>query len=80
MIVGITGGIGSGKSSVTQILKKYGFEVVQIVSTGIHPERFPYAKKKNLKEKSVEFSFLKFASRTLKLGDTFEVYCRKVNV
>lgn len=28
MIVGITGGIGSGKSSVTQILKKYGFVIV----------------------------------------------------
>ena len=28
MIVGITGGIGSGKSSVTQILKKYGYVVV----------------------------------------------------
>ena len=62
------------------ILKKYGFEVVQIVSTGIHPERFPSAKKKNLKEKSLEFGILKFASRTFKLGDTFEVYCRKVKV
>ncbi len=62
------------------ILKKYGFEVVQIVSTGIHPERFPSAKKKNLKEKSLEFGLLKFASRTFKLGDTFEVYCRKVNI
>ena len=62
------------------ILRKYGFEVVQIVSTGIHPERFPSAKKKNLKEKSLEFGLLKFASRAFKLGDTFEVYCRKVNV
>ena len=28
MIVGITGGIGSGKSCVTRILKKYGFYVI----------------------------------------------------
>ncbi len=53
------------------ILKRYGFEVKKIVSTGIHPERFPKGKVK------YSPSVLAFASRLFKLGDTFEIYCRK---
>lgn len=60
------------------ILRRYGFKVVKIVSTGIHPERFPLAQKKGYKEKSVQMRFLKAVSRLFKWGDTFEVYCKKV--
>ena len=28
MIIGITGNFGSGKTTVSEILKKYGFEVI----------------------------------------------------
>ncbi|MBQ9538145.1 MAG: methyltransferase domain-containing protein [Treponema sp.] len=58
-------------SRASSILKKYGFEVKKIVSTGIHPERFPKGRIK------YSPSFLAFASRVFKLGDTFEIYCRK---
>lgn len=53
------------------ILKKYGFSVRKIVSTGIHPERFPADRQK------FSASTLSLASRLFKLGDTFEIYCRK---
>lgn len=53
------------------ILKRYGFVVKKIVSTGIHPERFP-ADKQRFSPKT-----LALASRLFKLGDTFEIYCRK---
>ncbi len=61
------------------ILKKYGFKVVKIVSTGIHPERFPKAKEKNYKKDSIQFKILKLKSRIFKLGDTFEVYAKKIS-
>lgn len=54
------------------ILKRYGFEVKKIVSTGIHPERFPESQRKFSPQ------ILAFKSRVMKLGDTFEIYCRKV--
>lgn len=60
------------------ILRKYGFKVCKIVSTGIHPERFPLAKKKNWTSKNFQFKILNKVCRLKKLGDTFEVYCRKV--
>ncbi len=53
------------------ILKKYGFSVVRVVSTGIHPERFPESKKK------LGENVLRLTSRMFKLGDTFEIYCKK---
>ncbi|MBP5158132.1 MAG: methyltransferase domain-containing protein [Treponema sp.] len=58
-------------SRAASILKKYGFAVKKIVSTGIHPERFPESKRK------LSPQTLAFASRVFKLGDTFEIYCRK---
>ncbi len=64
-------------SRAQSILKKYGFTVSKIVSTGIHPERFPSAKKHGWKKNSLPFNVLGAASHVLKLGDTFEVYCRK---
>ncbi|MGI5069916.1 methyltransferase domain-containing protein [Treponema pectinovorum] len=57
------------------ILKKYGFKIERIVSTGHHPERFP-----NLagsKPNSLKWAFYAAASRFFGLGDTFEVYCKK---
>ncbi|MBO5608653.1 MAG: methyltransferase domain-containing protein [Treponema sp.] len=60
------------------ILRRYGFKVYKIVPTGIHPERFPKAKKKNLSPSSLQFKMFGAASRLFKLGDTFEVYCKKV--
>ena len=60
------------------ILKKYGFKVVQIVSTGIHPERHPLAEKNRWTEKSFQFGMLRTAMKICKTGDTFEVYCKKI--
>ena len=62
-----------------KILSRYGFKVLKIVSTGHHPERFPYAKEKALKPNSVQFKGLKMFSKLKNLGDTFEVYCKKVS-
>lgn len=62
---------------VKGILARYGFEVIRITSTGIHPERFPVAKRKGLKPGSLRFKLLASYSRMFKLGDTFEIYCRK---
>ncbi|MDY4902255.1 MAG: methyltransferase domain-containing protein [Treponema sp.] len=62
---------------VSAILKRYDFEIVKIVSTGIHPERFPSAKKHNWTDRNFQFNVLKSVSRIFKLGDTFEVYARK---
>ncbi len=62
-----------------KILSRYGFKVLKIVSTGHHPERFPYAKEKVLKPNSVQFKGLKMFSKLKNLGDTFEVYCKKVS-
>ncbi|MFA6937852.1 MAG: methyltransferase domain-containing protein [Treponema sp.] len=61
------------------ILEKYGFKVVRVISTGIHPERMPIVKKHNWKEKSIQFAFFRTLCKILKLGDTFEVYCKKIS-
>lgn len=65
-------------SKVSKILKPFGFEVVKIVSTGHHPERFPKVRDSNAGKDDFMFKYYGFLSRTLKLGDTFEVYCRKI--
>lgn len=57
------------------ILKKYGFKVCKIVSTGHHPERFPNLK--GQKSTSLKFALYSGASHFFGLGDTFEVYCKK---
>ncbi|WP_038073322.1 cytidylyltransferase domain-containing protein [Treponema sp. C6A8] len=64
-------------SRAAKILKKYGFEVVKVVSTGHHPERFAKIKKSGAKPGSLLWRLTDFKSRKLKLGDTFEIYCRK---
>ncbi|WP_428768545.1 methyltransferase domain-containing protein [Treponema sp. HNW] len=54
-----------------RILRTYGFKVCKIVSTGHHPERFPFFKIDSHNR------FALFLSKLFLLGDTFEVYCKK---
>jgi len=60
-----------------KVLSKYGFEVVKVVSTGHHPERFPYVKKHGTSKDSLVWKIIDKYSRIKKLGDTVEIYCRK---
>ncbi len=64
-------------SKAQKILKKYGFEVIKVVSTGHHPERFPVCKKENIQKGSVRWNMIDKYSRLMQLGDTVEIYCRK---
>ncbi|MGN0730051.1 cytidylyltransferase domain-containing protein [Treponema sp.] len=61
-----------------KILRKYGFKVVKIVSTGIHPERLPLARKSKFFTNPFLMKVLGSACRFFRLGDTFEVYCKKI--
>lgn len=60
------------------ILARYGFKIERIVSTGIHPERFPKAVEKGWKKNSFRMKMLASYCQMFKLGDTFEIYCRKM--
>ena len=60
-----------------KILKKYGFKTVKIVSTGIHPERYPFIKKHAIKENQFLFKMVALHAKLFKLGDTFEIYAIK---
>ena len=66
-------------SKAKSILKKYGFEVVKVVSTGHHPERFPCIKnsKKEVSKNSLKWKFVEKYSKLFNLGDTVEFYCVK---
>lgn len=64
-------------SKTAKILKQFGFEVVKIVSTGHHPERFPKNKNKDMSKNDLLYKYYSTLSHFMKLGDTFEVYCRK---
>ena len=64
-------------SKAKHILKRFGFTVEKIISTGHHPERFPQVKKHGWQKDSLMYSLYAFRSRISRLGDTFEVYCRK---
>ncbi len=61
-------------SKVGRILGKYGFSVKRIVSTGHHPERFPFMQ--NRRGKMLRCLVSAF-SRAFRLGDTFEAYLVK---
>ena len=64
--------------SAKKVLKKYGFKILKIQSTGHHPERF--FKKSISKEKNpFLWNLILQISRIFKLGDTFEVYCQKIS-
>ncbi len=62
-----------------KILRKFGFKIVKIVPTGIHPERFPECREHGWSMENKEFQ--KLAEKSVKkiLGDTFEVYCKKIS-
>jgi hypothetical protein len=51
---------------------------MKIVSTGIHPERLPAVKKLKIKPDGTLMKILRKVTENLKLGDTFEIYCRKI--
>ena len=60
------------------ILQKYGFEVKKIVSTGHHPERFPIVKEKGAEKGSDLWNEIDKMSHEQQLGDTVEIYCKKI--
>lgn len=65
-------------SKAEKILKQFGFKVVKVVSTGHHPERFPNVKKHGWTKGSPMFSLYNSVSKVMRLGDTCEIYCRKI--
>ena len=65
-------------SRADSILRKFGFKVEKIVSTGHHPERFPAIKNSGAKPGSAQWKMTERLSRLKKLGDTVEIYCRKL--
>lgn len=65
-------------SRTARILQKFGFQIIRTVSTGHHAERFPQVRKHGWKKTSLPFKMYEAASKAYRMGDTFEVYCRKV--
>ena len=60
------------------ILRIFGFRVERIVSTGHHPERFPSIKKSGAEKGSLKWNLVDAISHAKRLGDTVEIYCRKI--
>ncbi len=60
------------EQSVKNIVNRYGFKIIKVLSTGIHPNRFPE------KLQKVFGSTLIPLAKIMRLGDTFEVYCIKI--
>lgn len=60
--------------SAKSVLRRFGFSVYAMRSTGHHPERFGH---RFARPRTVPFRAAGFASRAFGLGDTFEVYCEK---
>ena len=65
-------------SKADSILRQFGFKVEKIVSTGHHPERFPSIKKSGAKKGSLRWKMTDALSHAKKLGDTVEIYCKKL--
>ncbi|MCQ2575672.1 MAG: bifunctional glycosyltransferase/class I SAM-dependent methyltransferase [Treponema sp.] len=65
-------------SKANKILNNFGFEVVNIVSTGHHPERFPEIKAAGAKPGDDLWQKIDKLSHEKNLGDTVEIYCRKI--
>ncbi len=63
--------------SAKKVLKKYGFKIKKIVSTGHHPERF-FNKSISKEKNPILWQLILYISKIFKLGDTFEVYCQKI--
>ncbi len=65
-------------SRADSILRKFGFKVERIVSTGHHPERFPSIKKSGAQKGSLKWKLADAMSHAKRLGDTVEIYCKKL--
>ena len=65
-------------SRADSILRIFGFRVERIVSTGHHPERFPSIKKSGAQKGSLKWNLVDAISHARGLGDTVEIYCRKI--
>ena len=65
-------------SRADTILRIFGFKVEKIVSTGHHPERFPSIKKSGAEKGSLKWNLVDAYSHARRLGDTVEIYCRKI--
>lgn len=65
-------------SHADTILRIFGFKVEKIVSTGHHPERFPSIKKSGAEKGSLKWNLVDAYSHARGLGDTVEIYCRKI--
>ena len=65
-------------SRADSILRIFGFRVERIVSTGHHPERFPSIKKSGAQKGSLKWNLVDAISQARRLGDTVEIYCRKI--
>ena len=65
-------------SHARRVLDRYGLKVVRVVSTGIHPERLPVAKRCGFKEGTPAMRLLGKLIKAAKLGDTFEVYAKRI--
>ena len=65
-------------SRADSIMQQFGFKVERIVSTGHHPERFPYIKKTGAKPGSLRWNLIEAKSHAKRLGDTVEIYCKKL--
>jgi 2-polyprenyl-3-methyl-5-hydroxy-6-metoxy-1,4-benzoquinol methylase/spore coat polysaccharide biosynthesis predicted glycosyltransferase SpsG len=62
---------------VRKILSHFGFKVKKIVVTGHHPERFPFCGK--LSSGRFMYKLILIFSKLFRLGDTFEVYAKKLD-
>ncbi|MDR0785111.1 MAG: methyltransferase domain-containing protein [Treponema sp.] len=62
--------------TIRALLKRFGFSVRKIATTGVHPERFPLLGKFTLKRPRLR-AFLSLSIRLFRMGDTFEVYAVK---
>lgn len=58
-----------------KILRKYGFTLRKVISTGHHPERLKLPKW--IKTNKFFMKLLNLFSHIFKLGDTCEIYCQK---
>ena len=65
-------------SKASAILHQFGFRIERIVSTGHHPERFPAIQKSGAKQGRAQWKLIDKVSRIKKLGDTVEIYCKKI--
>lgn len=63
--------------SAKKVLKMHGFKICKIVSTGHHPERF-FKNGLSQIQHPIIWKLVLEISKYLKLGDTFEVYARKI--